>query len=307
MGLRSEVRWSVPLVLLALAGGCGRPAEEAWVVPEVPGSSLAEGLTATVPESGRLELRRAPTHDVTRTYAVALEHDVKLRGRGQSPLAISLREEFDVQETETVIAGAGATVAWSVGSSDVTVDPAGVETGPAIEDDLDGVTLKRPVSGSGVTAGEPVGGSAREVSDAMDRLLATLPDRLVAPGETWEFRKASLRSLEGGTPARVERTGTIHFEGMVTEGERDLALLEAEWDIRMSGEGLLAGRKGRVIEGTGSGRASYLVEPLTGVTVRAEAAEATHLRLEVDNGGKPQVLEQTSVLSSDLRLEDEDE
>jgi len=300
------LRW-VPVAVLALACGCGRTAEEEWGVPEVPETPLAEGLTAAVPESGHLELRRIVEKGTERTYDLALQHDVKVRGRGQSPLAISLREEFQVDETETVAADVGAKVEWIVGEADVTVDPAGDETGPTIEDDLDSVSLTRLVAGSGVAAGEPVTGSAREVSDAMDRLLAPLPARFVTPGETWEFRKASLRPLESDTPARVDRLGTVRFVGMVTEGERDLALLEADWDITMAGEGLLAGRKGRVIEGTGSGRAAWLVEPLTGVTVRAEAAEATHLRLEVANGAKPQVLEQTSVLSSDLRLEDVDE
>lgn len=289
--------------LLAAALGCGRTAEEPWVVPETPPTTLAEGLTATVPESGRVELRRIPAKGSSRTYAVALEHEVKVRGRGQSPLAISLREEFQVAEAD---APSGATLTWRAGSADVTVDPAGDETGPTIEEDLEQVTLTRPLAGGGVGPGEPANGSAREVGDAMDCLLASLPDRAVAPGETWPFRKSSLRPLEGNAAARLDREGTVRFEGMVVDGGRTLALLEAEWEARLTGEGVLAGRTGRVSESRGSGRAAYLVDPDSGITLRAEAAESTHLRLEVGDGGKTQVLEQVSVLSSDLRLQDEE-
>jgi len=295
--------------LLAVAGGCGRAAEVPWEVPEVPATNLAEGLTATVPETGegRLDLQRAMTNGGDRTYAVALEHDVKVRGRGQSALAIQLREEFAVEEIETVLAGVDPSVAWTVTDADVTVDPARDETGSTIEQDLERVSLKRPLIAAGVGPTGPLTGAAREVSDVMDRLLAPLPGREVAPGEEWPYRAVSVRTLDGGAEARVEREGKVHFEGLVTQDGKGLALLEAEWTIRISGQGVLAGGKGRVVEGTGRGHAEWLVVPETGVTTRGEAAEATHMRLEVMVGSRPQSMEQVSVLSSDLRLEDDNE
>jgi hypothetical protein len=294
------------IAMLALACACGRKAEEPWAVPEIPSLPLAEGLVTSVPVPGSLELHRVPADDTLRTYAVAIEHEVKVRGRGQSSVAISLREEFEITEREAVRDGR-ADVTWTVTSADVTVDPAGDETGPDIEDELGQVVLKRSLGGAGVAAGEPVDGSAREVSDTMDRLIAPLPDRKVSPGETWPFRSASVRPLDKAAAARLEREGTVRFAGMVTVGERDLALLEASWDVRMSGEGTLAGRKGRVTLGEGGGQAAYLIDPDTGVTIQADAAEATHLLLELANGARPQVLEQATMLSSELRLQEPEE
>jgi hypothetical protein len=290
------------LVLFATSG-CTRKSAESWVVPEVPALPLAEGLVTSVPPSGSLELHRVLVAEAGRTYAIAIEHEVKVRGRGQSPVAISLREEFEVAEKEDLPDGR-ATVTWTVGSADVTVDPAGDETGPAIEEDLEGVVVKRSLDGTGVAKGDPVDGPSREVIDTMSRLIAPLPDRNVNPGETWPFKSVSMRMLDQGASAKLDRDGTVRFAGIVRQDERDLLLLEASWKVRIEGGGVLGGRKGIVTLGEGSGQAAYLVQPDTGVTVQAEASEATHLLFEMANGARPQVLEQTTVLSSELRLKD---
>jgi len=293
-------------MLAVLAVSCGRHAEEAWSVPELPSLSLAEGLAPDEAGTGRLTLRRASSDGTGRAYAVRLEHEVRMRGRGQAPLAVALEEEFDLAEAESGTGNGGAAVEWTVRSPEVNVDPAREETKSLLERDLARVTLRRPLTGTGVGPGEPADGAAREVGESMDRLLAVLPGREVAPGDTWPMRTSSAR-LPGNGAAAAERTGTVRFEGVVTQDEAGYALLLAEWDVAIRGEGVLANQPGRVLEGSGRGRAAWLVEPSTGLTVRAEAVEATHVRAEVGKNGRAQVLEQVATLRSELARKEVDE
>lgn len=286
---------------LAASWGCGRKAEEAWELPAPSAPGLAEGRATSAPEGGTLLLRRVPADGSERVYRLDVEHDVKVRGRGQSPLVISLREELSVNESEASPAGAEATVAWTVDDATVTVDPARDETVAAMEEDLGRVDLRRPLAATGVDLRGARNGAEAEVAEALARLLAPLPDRAVAPGDEWPLAASTSRTVDGGGEARVDREGAARFEGMVDEDGRTLALVTGRWQARPAGRRTLDGRTGGVGESRGEGLAAWLVDPETGVTVRAEAAEATLLRLDLADGDRTQAVEQLAVVEAVLR------
>jgi hypothetical protein len=101
----------------------------------------------------------------------------------------------------------------------------------------------------------------------------------------------------------VSLAGRTRFIGEATWDGREVAVLGSEYRLTVFGRSLQGGISGEVT-GEGNGRALYLVDPSSGLVVRAQASEATVMRIELASRRERRTVEQQAESEFDWRFEE---
>jgi hypothetical protein len=284
---------------------CGRREAPPWF-PAKDSPSLLEGMNPTTPDGGAVPLRRTFRTGSAAHLDLDLSYEVLLRGHLLSTLRVELIQGLSASERVVRDDASGLSVlGLTVSEATVSLDPAVEGAEDQRQQSLAGLSWERTVDADNRFHRNRDGqttraGPAGEVDDGLDRLEAVLPDVPVSVGMNWPFERVVERPIQGGGSLRTRLSGSYRFLGMVPDGGRTLAAIEAEYEVRVDGPETDGEAVARIREATGFGRGAFLVNPTNGATYRSEVIESVHLVLDIREGHEDLGAEQLSTLR--LRL-----
>jgi hypothetical protein len=300
----------VAAAILALAASCGRAEEAPWRVEE-RAPPLTDGLTLSPPTEEPVTLARRLAQGDETPYAVRLGYEVRVRAKGMPAMITSVSSQLEVRERVLAASETGTDVSLTVDSASTSMDPTVEDAEEEMAAGFEHAALRVHLDAAGAPVrfvaeappGEPVRPATarqeRDLIEAWRRLLPSFPTEALSVGDGWRFDAEFDRALPGGDPEHVRLRGTYHFRGMTEWEERELAAIDLDYHVGVTGTSTSDGIRG-VVSGNGIGKAFFLVDPDTGRTVRSQVLETTRVEINMSAGTRRHKAEQLSRLAFDL-------